>query len=77
VNYISLVNLIPDREVVRELIQRDFNAENISREIEELVSSPKRAQMLKDYDEIYRVLDTGSASDNAARLMVGYLGAET
>lgn len=74
VNYISLVNLIPDREVVRELIQNDFNAENISRELEAIVSSPKRAQMLKDYDEIYRVLDTGSASENAARLMVEYLG---
>jgi lipid-A-disaccharide synthase len=73
VNYISLVNLIPDKEVVRELIQSEFNAENLSVELEAILNGPKRQQILKDYDEIYRTLDTGSASANTARLMVQYL----
>jgi lipid-A-disaccharide synthase len=68
-----LVNLIPDREVVRELIQNEFNVENLSIELEAILSSPKRQKILKDYDEIYRTLDTGSASANTARLMVQYL----
>lgn len=73
VKYISLVNLISDKEVVRELIQTDFNAQNISRELEAIVSSPRRDEILRDYENIYRLLDTGSASENAAKLMVGYL----
>jgi lipid-A-disaccharide synthase len=73
VNYISLVNLIPDKEVVRELIQSDFNPDELSKQLEAIVSGPKRAEILKDYDDIYRTLDTGSASDNAGRLMIQYL----
>lgn len=75
VNYISLVNLIPDREVVKELIQNDFNVGNLSRELDALIKTSKREKVLRDYDKIYNILDTGSASDNAARLMVGYLAA--
>jgi lipid-A-disaccharide synthase len=72
VKYIGLVNLILDREVVRELIQDDFTADNVSRELQNVLG-PKRQRILNDYDELYRILDIGSASDNAAKLMVGYL----
>lgn len=73
VPYISLVNLIADKEAVRELIQDDLNAENLVSEISALLEGPKRQQVLADYDTIWKILDTGSASENAARLMVGYL----
>jgi lipid-A-disaccharide synthase len=72
VKYICLVNLILDREVVRELIQGDFTTDNVSAELKNILG-PKREQIMKDYDELYRILDIGSASENAARLMVGYL----
>jgi lipid-A-disaccharide synthase len=73
VPYISLVNLIADKPAVRELIQRDLNAENLISEIRGLLAGTKREQMLNDYEMIWRTLDTGSASETAAKLMVGYL----
>jgi lipid-A-disaccharide synthase len=76
VNYISLVNLIADKPVVKELIQRDANPDRLTKELVKLMSDEKlRGEMLADYEEIYRKLDIGSASDNAARLMIGYLTA--
>ena len=72
--FISLSNLIANRLVIKEFIQKEMNAANLSRELQQLVEeTPVRAKMLSDYDEVYRILDTGSASENAARLMVGYL----
>lgn len=74
VPFISLVNLIAEREVVRELIQDDANAEVICQELNALISNREyRDRMRAGYDEIIRKLDTGSASENAGRLMVGYL----
>jgi lipid-A-disaccharide synthase len=75
VKYISLVNLIAGREVVRELIQQKANKDDLSNELNRLVHDDLyRTKMLNDYQQIIDILDTGSASDNAARLMVGYLG---
>lgn len=73
VPFISLVNLIAGREVVRELIQHDLTVENVSTELNAILTSPKRDAILSGYDEIIKILDTGSASDNAGRLMVAYL----
>lgn len=74
VRFISLVNLIADREVIKELIQDDANPENISNELNALISDESyRNKILKDYNTLYKMLDTGSASENAARLMVDYL----
>lgn len=74
VPYISLVNLIADKEVVKELIQSEADADTISDELSALVSNGEyRKKMLSEYDEIVKKLDTGSASENAARLMVSRL----
>ena len=74
VNYISLVNLIADKPVVKELIQREANPDRLTKELVKLMSDEKlKGEMLADYEEIYRKLDIGSASDNAAKLMIGYL----
>lgn len=74
VRYISLVNLIADRTVIRELIQSDANQDALTKELVALVSDENyRQRMMKDYDEIYKILDVGSASANAAKLMTGYL----
>jgi len=74
VKFISLVNLIAGREVVKELIQRDANVEKISSELAALLSDGVyKSEMLQAYDGITNLLDTGSASENAAKLMVGYL----
>lgn len=70
VKYISLVNLIADREVVQELLADRFTVDNIRTELRAILpGGSKRAQMLADYQHITDMLGTESAPDNAARLM--------
>lgn len=75
VPFISLVNLIAEREVVKELIQHRAKVDIIASELRLLVEDDSvRGRMLKGYDDVLERLDTGhSASDNAARHMVQYL----
>ncbi|MEM6524781.1 MAG: lipid-A-disaccharide synthase [Bacteroidota bacterium] len=74
VDYISLVNLIVGRPVVKELIQGQFTANNVIEELKELINnSTYRRDIGKRYDELYATLDIGSASENTAELMTRYL----
>ena len=74
VKFISLVNLIADKEVVRELIQHEATVDSVSAELDQLLDEGEyRKSMLAEYDRIYKILDTESASENAGRLMVKYL----
>lgn len=74
VDFISLVNLIAGREVVKELIQADANVSLISAELRAIIEDGgRRNEILSAYDAILARVDTGSASENAAKLMVGYL----
>lgn len=71
VKYISLVNLIADAEVVRELVADTFTVDNICRELDSILpGSPAREVMLRGYDEVSRRLGTSVAPDNAAQLIV-------
>ena len=69
VKYISLVNLIADREVVRELVADTFSVDNIYTELEKILDGPDREAMLQGYDEVSRRLGDEKAPDNAAKLM--------
>jgi lipid-A-disaccharide synthase len=73
VGYLSLVNLIVDRPVVKEFIQAEMNAELISEELEKLMTGNRRKEILKGYQEVKEILGNQNASENAAKLMVGYL----
>lgn len=73
VKYISLVNLIADREVVTELVADSFTQENITRQLEAILDGPARHQMLDDYQEVWRLLGQQKAPDNAARIMTELL----
>lgn len=74
VKYISLVNLIANREVVRELFADEFSVENIDAELKQILpGGPKREQMLAGYDELFTILGNEKAPENAARLMVELL----
>lgn len=70
IKYISLVNLIMDREVVKELIQSDLNTQNLTRELNFILSGEKRNQMLKDFDLLREKLGGKGASDNAAQVIL-------
>ena len=74
VQYISLVNLIAGKLVVKEFIQSEANPEAVTKELNMmLMDKGYRDNMLEGYNQVIRILDTGSASENAARLMVSYL----
>ena len=74
VKYVSLVNLIANREVVRELVAETFSADNIRRELEAILpNGAKRQQMLSDYEEVHRLLGESKAADEAARQMINLL----
>ena len=67
VKYISLVNLVMDREVVKELIQGDLTEENIVKELDLLLHNGKRQRrLLEDYDELKERLGNAGASEKAA-----------
>ncbi len=68
--YISLVNLIANKKVVRELFAKFFSVENIHDEIEKLLFDPEyRKNMLSEYKLIQEKLGTENASDKAAKLI--------
>lgn len=79
VKFISLVNLIMDREVVKELIQDEFNAENLTRELQRILSDPETiARMKKDYAELKLLLSKGGkASAQAAKIIFSMLNRST
>jgi lipid-A-disaccharide synthase len=74
VKYVSLVNLIADREVVTELVAETFSVENIRRELEKILpSGAERQRMLDDYEEVHRRLGENDAPNRAAHLMIKLL----
>lgn len=68
--YISLVNLIMDREVVKELIQDEFNTKNLKIELSKILDSENRNRILEDYQELEERLGGQGASDKTAKLIV-------
>lgn len=74
VKYISLVNLIMDREVVKELIQDDLNERELYAELDRLLHDGQyRGRVLRDYEELERLLGNMPASETAAAEIVSML----
>ena len=74
VDYISLVNLIAEREVVRELFADRFSVENIAHELQQILPGGKgREQMLEDYDDVAARLGDDCAPENAADIILKQL----
>jgi len=72
--FISLVNLIADREIVQELLADRFSVDNIHNELRRLMPGhDARTAMLFDYRDVRKQLGDDVAPDNAAQLMVRYL----
>jgi len=79
IKYISLVNLIADKQVVRELIQHHLNTSNLEEELHRLIEEGNyRSEMLAEYRELERLLQNGpEASEQAARSIVQLATAST
>jgi lipid-A-disaccharide synthase len=74
IKYISLVNLIMDQMVVKELIQEDCNEHNIAAELDRLLGDTGyRAAMLANYDGLDKRMGQPGASAKTAELIIGYL----
>ena len=75
VKFISLVNLIVDREVVPELLADRFRVDYIANELYKILPGKQaREDMLQGYREVRERLGDAVAPDNAARIMLRLLG---
>jgi len=73
VDYISLVNLIMGKEIVKELIQNQLNEINLKTELDKLLQPDTRNFMISNYAELKLKLGGAGASKKAAGLMMEYL----
>jgi len=68
-DYISLVNLIMDREVVKELIQNEFNTKNLKTELNKILNEDNRTRIFEDYFQLEQKLGGKGASKKTAELI--------
>ena len=67
IKYISLVNLISDKEVVKELIQDDLTVVNMVAELKKILSPAHKTHMLHQYAELRTLLGGEGASERVAK----------
>ena len=78
VKYVSLVNLIAGKEVVRELVADQMTVGKTIGELKRLLYDPAReAEIKAGYDEVIRRLGEPGAPERAAHIMVSLLGKQT
>lgn len=74
VKFVSLVNLIAGREVVRELVAADMTPANVKEEIGKLLGvTDERTAMLHEYDRMIGILGAAGASERAAEIILQLL----
>lgn len=74
VKYISLVNLIADKEVVKELIQDEFTPTNLMTQLRLILEDKAfREKQLKEYADIQKSIGNAGASEKTANLIIKYL----
>lgn len=73
IKFISLVNLIMDKEVVKELIQNDLTSQSIAAELKKLFEPENRTRILSEYTSLATLLGGDGASATTAELMSRYL----
>jgi len=74
VPYLSLVNLIAQKEVVRELIQKQCNANTVAEELKAVLSNgTNRAQVLADYQALASLMGEAGASEKAAKVIQDFV----
>jgi lipid-A-disaccharide synthase len=73
VKYISLVNLIMEKEIIRELIQDDLTSQNLRKELNKILKGRERQEIIQAYAGLRKKLGGSGASATAAGLMIQYL----
>jgi len=75
--YISLVNLILDKEVVTELIQTDFNKKRLKEELDKILDPYHRATLFLEYYDLEQKLGGKGASKKTATLILDAINSST
>ena len=70
--FISLVNIILDKHVVKELIQNNCNKDNLVIELQKILNKSDRSLMLKEYELLHKKLGGKGASKKTAELISKY-----
>lgn len=70
VDYISLVNLIMEKEVVKELIQKEYNSLNLSSELSKILIEDNSVEMKQHFAELKKKLGGVGASAKTAELII-------
>ena len=70
IDFISLVNIILKKEVVKELIQNQLNEKKLINEFNEIINGQKRLKMLNHYSKIYSMLALNKTSNNIANSII-------
>ena len=73
VPYIAIVNLICEKGVVPELIQKEFNVARLSQELQCILDPERRSTMLSEYALLRQRLDTGNPAQKVADLVIAEL----
>jgi lipid-A-disaccharide synthase len=73
VKYISLVNLIVDRPLVKELIQSELTTQNLTKELASILQPARRQELAEGYAELHTKLGHAGASERTAALILEYL----
>ncbi len=71
VKYISLVNLVENKEVIKEFIQNDMSVKNLKKELNDILNNKEyRNKMLSDYVKLHETLGGTGASERTAKEMI-------
>ena len=68
IDYLSLVNILMDKLVVKELIQSELNRQNLIFELNNIIK--EKESIIKDYDRLINLLDKKGASKKAAQFII-------
>ena len=71
--FICIVNLIANKRVVTELIQREVNEARLTDELQLILSDHGRQNIMNGYGEVRHLIGSPGASERAANLMVHYM----
>ena len=73
IKFISLVNLIMDKGIVKELIQENCNTSSLSKELDNILFGVKKVEMLANYEDLALLMGKPGASQKTASLIYNYL----
>ena len=72
-NYISLVNLIANKLIVKELIQNACSKKNLIKELNIILEKEERAKIISNYNKLENSLGGRGASNKTAKIIYNYL----